>query len=342
MSAQNSGHFLCPRTRTCISRSKLHLKVLLRVPWYIVVIGILGSIYGTWFAGTRHYDFMSPRGAVLPPEDFGADLVSGIPKVTPLVLPPPKPLKEEPEILENLRIEETDLGNLEHAPGLAEYRDFARQEGPARTLDLSSRLQTLGQSQRALLALERVIDSTISNPSETAQAAAGIRALSKELPHWAIDPSTEITLTLHLTCAGKVPAHLKKAALDVATQIREASSLQLEVIPKISSGRREDAAQSIALQLTAGGDGPVLTLNSLSHEASSTTDELAKILFRMVRLQLSDLGYAVPDDASPRDLSEGMTRLMWRDYAATLVPKRSSPPSLPPRAKKSERLKEID
>jgi len=202
----------------------------LRVPWYIVIIGILTTVYGTWFAGTHHYDFTVPEGADLPPEDFGADLVSGIPKVSPLLLPPPaKPAGEQLREEQASQITDTELGNLNHAPGLDEYRAFARREGPTRTLDLSSKLQALGQSQRALLALERVIDSTTASPSETAQAAAGITALSKGLPKWTIDPATEITLTLHLSSAQKAPTSLKQAALEVATQIRDASSDQLEV-----------------------------------------------------------------------------------------------------------------
>gem|GEM_PF-4612407 len=85
----------------------------------------------------------------------------------------------------------------------------------------------------------------------------------------------------------------------------------------------------------------MLTLNSLYREGSTTTDELAKILFRMVRLQLTDQGYPMPDTASPRDLSEGMTRLMWRDYAWSLLPEKPKIAPLPPRVKKGERSDEL-
>ncbi len=320
----------------------LHRIGALKIPWYIVVPTSLVTIYGTWVTGTRHYDFLTPENRPLPPEDFGADLVSGIPKANPVLLPPPAPaMTDLAEPQKAKQITTAELGPLTHSPGLSEYQHFAKKEGAARTLDLSSKLQTLGQSQRAMLALERVIDSTIANLDETAQAAAGITALAQGLPKWNIDPSAEITLTLHLTTASKAPESLKKAVLSVATQIREASGDQLNVIPKITSGDREEPSNAVTLQITAGGNGPVLTLNSLYREGSTATDELAKIVFRMVRLQLTDLGYPMPAGASPRDLSEGMTRLMWRDYAHTLLPPQKKAPQESLRFKKGERPQEL-
>ncbi len=301
----------------------------MKVPWYIVILAIVFTISLTWFGSTKHYDFMAPNGTPLPPEDFGADLLSGTPTIDSKFSSQPKIDAEAPKPYlshsdHDSLILDSDLGDLESSPSLESYRDFAQLEGATRLLDLSSKLQALGQSQRTMLALERVIDSTSASRTELEQARAGIRAISPTLPRWNIDPSHERPIFLHLIYTHTIPESLKLAALDIATKIREASSHQIEVIPKFTRRAQTNTSPSITLALSATSnipkETPILILSSVLKENINVTDELAKAVFRMVRGRLSEIGYPTPDTSSPNDLSEGMTRLMWHEYAHLLNP----------------------
>jgi len=110
----------------------------------------------------------------------------------------------------------------------------------------------------------------------------------------------------------------------------------------VTSGQSTVNSTSVTLQITSADktDTPVLTLTTLFKENSTPTDELAKAAFRMVRTRLSDLGYPMPDTFSPKDLSKGVTRLMWRDYAHSLISP-STEQTPPPSPEKQETPEEL-
>jgi hypothetical protein len=277
-------------------------------------------------------NFMKPKGVQLTEEDDGSGLAVGAIALQPKieenpeileVLGNPEEEKEEPEIPE---ITGADLGDLEASPGLGSYRDFGKKNSPQRLLELSSTLRARGQFQRALLALERVVDTSNADSKVIDEAATGIAALTPTLPRWNIDVTAEISLTLNIGSARTPSESLKKAALEVADLIRKSSSDQLEIIPKITSSESSDAPEDspVALWLATNSEAPassaVVTLK-ISDDESAMIDEFAIAVFQAVRGHLARQGYPnpLPLRASGRDyLSVHVTRLMWRDFAHSL------------------------
>jgi len=293
---------------------------------------VIGTTLLTWHFRTKDMDFMKPKGVLLAKEDDGSGLAVG-----PITLQPK--IEENPEIAEVLgnpekedevpeipEVTEADLGDLEASPGLGSYRDFGKMNSTQRLLELSSTLRARGQFQRALLALERVMDSSKADSEAIGEAATGIAALTPTLPRWNIDATAEISLSLNIGSARAPSDSLKKAALEVATLIRESSSDQLEIIPKITSSKSSDALEDspVALWLATISEEPassaVVTVK-VSDDETAAIEELALAVFQAVRGHLVRQGYPkpLPLRASGRDLlAVHVTRLMWRDFARSL------------------------
>ncbi|YCM44238.1 hypothetical protein V2O64_23300 [Verrucomicrobiaceae bacterium 227] len=312
----------------------------MRIHWAIVVITALGVSLLTWHLRTRDINFLTPKGAELPPEDFGTDLAAGSASLQPPIVQGPKPdnpivpVVEEPEIPE---ITEADLGDLESSPGLDTYREFARKNDPTRLSLLSSTLQTRGEFQRALLALERIIDSGKATPEELIETALGIAALTPTLPKWNIDPTSEVQLTLEIGIPRALDDAIKDATLELATLIRKHSGNQIDVIPKVNSTESDVPVEnpSIALWFSTTGDQPissaVLTMKP-SGDQSELLNELSLAVFQTIRSHLEKEGYAPPPplEATGQDLlTLQITRLMWRDFARSLYRKPAEPEAPP-------------
>lgn len=297
---------------------------------------MIGTILLTWHFRTRKLDFMTPRGVSLnsenSPESFRADPIPIQPEIeedseSSEVLGNPEKTEEAiiPEITD------LDLGDLESSPGLDSYQKFGTVNTPDRLFELSSALRARGQFERALLAFERIIDTVNADPAALKEAAQGIRTLAPTLPRWSIDPSSEINLVLHLGTAQNPSDQLKSALLEVATLIRESSSHQLAVTPKITTSNRGPAVLDSPLTLWIGTSEkkgtvtPVMTLRT-SDDPGQAIADISFAVFQTVRNQLSELSYppAPSLQESGQDLlSTYITRLMWRDFAQTLSKERN-------------------
>lgn len=303
------------------------------------MITALGVTLLSWHLRTRQIDFLTPKGIELPAEDFGTDLAAGSASLQPPIAQGPAPTgpvaaieekAEEPEIPE---ITDADLGDLESSPGLDAYRQFAQNNDLSRLLLLSSALQTRGEFQRALLALERIIDSGKATPEQLIETGHGIAALTPTLPRWNVDPTSEIQLTMEIGIPRTVDEPIKNAALELATLIRLHSGNQLDIIPKINSAETDAPIENppIALWFTTTGDesasSAVLTMKP-SGEESELLNELSLAAFQAIRSYLTKEGYALPPplQATGKDLlTLQITRLMWRDFARSLYWKPETP-----------------
>lgn len=303
----------------------------MRIPWSITFFSILLTTTVIWHLRTKDMDFMTPENTPLPPEDHGDDLATGAPVMQPkiadgpkidLPMPPKKP--EEPVIAEIL---DEDLGDLKSSPGLGEYRSFAREHEAVRLLELSSTLQARGDFQRALIALERVIDTSQNvTPEDLEQATAGISSLVPTLPRWSVDPETEIELTLLISSSAGVNDTIKNASLEVATIIRKFSGDQLLITPKIRrtpSSSNETSPLTIAFARDDFDDPISTAVFTLRTGGENEEDDFIKAVFRLVRGHLAGSGYPFPENVEAPAvelLSLQITRLMWRDFASSLVP----------------------
>jgi len=303
------------------------------------VITALGVTLLAWHLRTRHIDFLTPKGVELPPEDFGTDLAAGSASLQPPIAPGPKPanpiaaVEEEPEEPEIAEITDADLGDLDSSPGLDTYRQFAKNNDPVRLSLLSSTLQTRGEFQRALLALERIIDSGKASPEELIETGHGIAALTPTLPRWNIDPTSEVQLTLEIGIPRSVDDPIKNATLELATLIRKHSGNQLDIIPKINSAETDAPIENppVALWFSTTDDAPVssavLTMKPSGNE-DELLNELSLAAFQTIRSHLAKEGYPLPPplQATGMDLlTLQITRLMWRDFTKSLYQKPEEP-----------------
>ncbi|MDB4373382.1 hypothetical protein N9283_00215 [Akkermansiaceae bacterium] len=302
----------------------------MRISWPIVLVSVIGVILVAFHLRTRKMDFMTAANVELPPEDFGDDLAVGAPVMQPKIKDGPKinlaaqPTEDEVPVV--AEITDDELGDLESAPGLDEYRSFARENPAAQLLALSSTLQARGDFQRALLALERIIDTCAQvSPEELQQASDDIASLSPTLPRWNVDPSSESELVLHFQASKNTSEEVKAAALEIATLIRKHSGDQLEITPTV---------ETLAIQADVGSPPAALWISgpeknqrqtalfSVRTSGDDLTGSLISGTFSSVRGYLANLGYPFPqqsENVSPEDLlSRHVTRLMWLDLAASL------------------------
>jgi len=286
---------------------------------------------------------MTPHNTPLPPEDFGKDLAVGVsilqPKLeeTPEILEPLEVNPLEPENTEVKPITDTELGDLEAAPGLDAYRKFAQNNPAERLLELSSVLRTMGQFQRSLLVLERIIDSAEATAAELQEAGQGIGALEPTLSPWNIDSADSFNLTFNVGTAGEASPELKTAALEIATLINRHSGNVIDISPKITLGEAEEIIPNspITLWISATTDPdkstPVLSVKP-PEDLDQLGDKLTLMTFHTIRNQLEKTNYPLPiplEEAPKTLLSTQITRLMWQDFAQSLIPEKSPPPLEP-------------
>lgn len=306
----------------------------MRIHWAFVVLAVIGTILLTWYLRTKDMDFLTPSGAEITKSEEAPDFVDPSVALQPEIKDQPNingeiGLPEAPDSINPPAIKEitdAELGDLGSSPGLTAYRDFARSEPADRLFELSSTLRARGEFQRALLAFERVIDTSDTDPKSRTEAAQGIAALLKNLPSWNVDPENEVVLNLHLGTARKPTDSLKKSLLEVAIVIRDASGDQLDIIPTINSSDNPEAPEDspIALWLSTPGDEPassaVITLR-LSKDENDHLSEISLAVFKAIRSHLTQQGYPpVPETLEEKQdyLSRQVTRLMWRDFARSL------------------------
>lgn len=178
----------------------------MRVPVPIVIVACLLAVILAWLIGTHDKDFATPptpKELVEVAKDWEKDR-PGIPLSQAAENPSPAteqngvstpPAAQSPgitAILPHL--------NLQQSPALSEFGTLGDM-GAALLVELASHLETQGQSERALLAWERVIDTADPTPDERQQAIAAIKRLKESVPPWNPDPANDIALTIHAGAA---------------------------------------------------------------------------------------------------------------------------------------------
>lgn len=191
----------------------------MRIPVPIVLALCLAVVVGTWWYWTRHHDFLTPLSDW--PTTGGGDArrpaISGEPDVPP-----------DPQPAAGAQAGKS-AGNQ---PGLDAYHETARQE-PGSLPGLAAALEEQGDYQRALLAHERVIDSTLPAPGQLAASLQATRRLREQVPPWNSMPETALQLTLHAGTSQQIAERIAPAIERLAAEITRASAGILRVQPLI-------------------------------------------------------------------------------------------------------------
>lgn len=293
----------------------------MRVPIPLVIFSCLAVIAGFWIHGTRDMDFMTP-----PPESRLQEIrsrVEGSPMAAdpePQVEIPKPPPREKPTI---------SLGSADGPPTLQEYSEVTPRTG-AHLTEMAKQLEASGQSGRALLAWERVLDLARSDDAEIETAIAAIRRLRAELPDWNTDPANAIRITLHASTAARNVDSIKPVIARVAQEMEKASAGILKVTAEVSSGRNPSASKSrppVALWIS-GPDRESTATEVISFTADSTEALESKVLknvFELIRgfLRRENSANPVPpglsaDGDAAAALHSHVTRLTWQNFGRLL------------------------
>ena len=299
----------------------------MRVPLPIALLLALAVVGGVWWYGTHDADFLTPPPAAklaqirskvelsLPPADHPNDDAVSVPHE---IKPPPPVETPGPTI---------ELGDLHRPPTLHEYADLA-PKGTAHLIDLAMLLETAGETQRALLAWERVLDRGKPDESQANAAITAIKRLRPITPDWNTDPAKTLAIVLHAGTAKKTAKILKPILDEAARELERASAGILKVTANVTAGKdnpKTKGPATIALWLA----GPAK--NARSTEVLSFTlappgslrDEVRNTVFSIVRSHQGPAGSQPPpaaaDGGNPADpLNSQVTRLCWLELGTML------------------------
>ncbi|WP_200391500.1 hypothetical protein [Roseibacillus ishigakijimensis] len=277
----------------------------------------------TWFWGVRKYDFMTPR--TIPVRELRPDFASPVNReiveaVTPYSLHPQE--GKTPEI------PEIPLGDLNASPQLDEYREQASLGAPS-LLQLADRLQYEGRIQRAVLAYERVIDSTPSGGSAQEEATEALANLKESLPPWNGDLSASEPLQINLATA-RPPESLQHGITTLSSLVSVASgnlaSARFE-ITQLPPPPASLPSLPVAMWLTVPGEEaakPSLSvITIIPAEDEDLASELTHGLYRLIGRRLETIAQLtlppplLKGDEPENAIVNKLTRLAWQQILET-------------------------
>ncbi len=306
----------------------------MRVPIPIVIISCILAAVLVWIAGTRDKDFMTPP----TPEEL-VKISKDWEKSRPNI-PPPKPIDSalladktitppSKKPLQN-KVKTLPTGNLKHSPALTEYGTLGNR-GALAMIQLATQLETMGELQRALLAWERVIDTTKPSVSERKQAIAAIKRLRATLPPWNPDPTCDIAVTLHAGATMKDKDYLRNALTEAADLVSKASGNVIRVSTKASFGKsrgiktpRIPIAIWFSRPKETPGETPPISFMADPSQKDMLVSQIEAGIYALLRAHLTEATSFTPlpeypAGVNPKDLlSYHVTRLMWREFVNSM------------------------
>ena len=305
------------------------------MPVPIVVLIAVVFVGLVWWLRTRTMNFMTPTGATRPlpefmTEPFEDPTDEGDLAGTVNPLPPP-----EPRVPDEPPPPPVEFGDLEAAPGLAEYSEHA-SKGAIYLIRLAGELESRGQFQRALLAWERVLDTCKPPTAERTQAENAIARIRPTLPRWNVDPEGEVELLLQLGTARGEEEVLEEAAQEVARTLRKDSDDTLRLTPRLTTSetRAEGGPSPIAIYFSGSGaaeenQSNLLSTNPPGNELEDLQRAMLATCYRLIRRSVAASGTLEPpaaldEEADPaEEFLRKITRLHWQRFAEALA----SPPA---------------
>lgn len=296
----------------------------MRIPVPIVLALCLAVVVGTWWYWTRHHDFLTPPPDCLATAEGEArhPAISGEADLPPDGQPDPPP--DLPPAAAAQAGESTG-----DQPGLNAYLELARQE-PGSLPGLAAALEEQGDHQRALLAHERVIDSTQPAPGQLAVSLQASRRLREQVPPWNPMPEMALQLTLHAGTSQQNAERIAPAIENLAAEITRASAGILRVQPVIHRSPSPPPGElppPVAVWLTGTSQDTTTPVISLTLDADENPRPVVTLtLLKILRSMFSGdsqphipIAIATADDpAAP--LFTHVTRRVWSEIGKRLTP----------------------
>lgn len=243
-------------------------------------------------------------------------------------------------------------GDLDISPALDHFIEHA-QFGSAAFIQLAKKLEEDKLPGYALLAWERVLDSTRPTTEEHIEASLSNLRLRLDAPAWNVDEGNNIDIVLHLSVPEGVKKEISGMVAQITADIRTSSSYQIapQVLITTAEQRPGFPAPPMAIWLSGTGENapetPKLTA-SVTPAIGQTTEitpailesKVYSALYRAIASRLQQQNQLTP----PADLTEttparqaltsNITRLHWHNLAHSLNGKTK------PKAKKKEKEEE--
>lgn len=299
----------------------------MRVPLTITIPLCLVVIALSWWLGTRNKDFMkAPDAATLEQIRIRAQQAFPVPDQPNDAVSSPDPSsrrspKEGRPII--LRPDE-----LTRPPTLADFRNHT-QAGAKSLAELAQSLERNGDPQRALIAWERVIDSTKPDEALAKAAILRIQALRQQLPIWNPNPDDATPIVLHAGTGARTAKQIQSLLKESASQLETASSGILKVDVEIAESADDLASTGptpVAIWLSGPGEATRSTyIGSISIDANGKPEEeLSRSLFRILRGYV-DRELALTPPITPElntsiadAFTHHITRYAWQELGKTL------------------------
>ncbi|WP_411827559.1 hypothetical protein [Luteolibacter sp. AS25] len=302
----------------------------MRVPLLAIIPLCLLTIIVIWWNGTRKMDFLTPPSEAKL-EEIRAEALASLPvsQVIPedaisVVVPAEDPTDsdEDPTVL----VEPVDLGDTESAPSLDTYSNRA-PDGADKLIRLAEALQDIGKFQRALLAYERVLDSSQGNPEQIQTALNAIQRIRPTLVIWNTEEPKEFTATINIGTGENFKEVLPEILDQLTSTISNSSSGIISFDYKLNIGKSIqaiDAPTPVAVWIT-GPDGTNTSTDVLSFTTDnpdSLEHDLLKTCFNLVRGELTKATSYNPAPEALDDplvaLQSHITRLLWKEFGEAL------------------------
>ena len=303
----------------------------MRIPLLAAIPICLITVFLIWWTSTRDMDFLTPPTearlsqvraealASLPISRLEDDAIS-------IKVPPPDDANTIPKT--TAPIEPVDLGDLKSPPLLDTYSDRA-PEGSVKLLALAAALEQAGAFQRALLAYERILDLSESDPEQIQAAVSAIRRLKPTLIDWITDPDTAAQAVIHIGTGKKFSKVLPEIMTKITQNLTNASSGIVSFSYELHIGRTiqtTDAPTPVALWITGPGEDAISTdvLYFTTADSETLRNDLLKTNFNLIRGHLSKTASYNPAPEALDDplaaLESHITRLLWNEFGKTLSP----------------------
>lgn len=219
-------------------------------------------------------------------------------------------------------------------PTLSEH-GILRDKGSGYLSRFAAQLESEGQQQHALLAWERVIDTTNPNEDQRDLALTSIKRLKSSLPPWNSKTNADISLTLHVGASINHTQALQRALKITADSISKASGGLIHTETKLSLGKQSpNQATSVPIALWLSrparpSEENRVETNPVSFMAdpideNALVSELQAGVYEIVHKHLAKKTSftKLPKNPTYSQADElihyHITRLMWREFANSM------------------------
>lgn len=314
---------------------------LVNIPWYASVPLMALTMGMIWWQGTQQKEYLAApdeatltrirhetmdelkaNASIAPEEPARAIRV----KPKKLVLP-----DAETEARVPLKLE--DFGDVTVSPALDCYHALATR-GASVMSDVATQLEVRGEIQRALLAWERLVDSTDANSSQLEVARKAIQRLRGETPMWNVDPSASVPVFFHVSCDRLRGKALEPTLQQIVALMNQAGSgvfhleLKLQIGSKAALGSPpQPVAFWFSGTMNEAGMSKTVSIPLVDSPREVQQRLILLAVYKLVRESLlNQRDVRLPVDPQGQDpallLESAVTRRAWDLWAQHFAPKK--------------------